>query len=82
MVAVLMISSLLNAAYFLPIVYLLWFVEPREEFAPSTTRAEAPLALLVPAVVTMVLTFVAGLAAGADLSPLYLAHLIAQGVFS
>lgn len=81
-VAVLMVSSLLNAAYFLPIVYLLWFVEPRKEFARGETRAEAPLALLVPAVVTMVLTFVAGLAAGADLSPLYLAHLIAQGVFS
>ena len=47
---VLLVSSLLNAAYFLPIVYRAYFVPPPAE-APAGIR-EAPLFCLVPLMVT------------------------------
>lgn len=77
---VLIASSLLNAAYFLPILYRAWFrppptVWPAEQ--PRSGRWEMPGALLWPPVVTAVLALAAGLFAAAPYSPLEWAELIA-----
>lgn len=80
--AVLAASTLLNAAYFLPIVYALWFKSPEEgaewytEEHRQRRAVEAPLPLLVPTVVTAVLALAAGLLAGLAYSPLSLAELV------
>ena len=82
-VAVLLTSALLNALYFLPIVYVMWFREPGEAVlsgAGHRGRAEAPLTLLAPAVVTAGLALAAGLLAGAPFSPLAVAQVIAERV--
>lgn len=80
-IGVLLVSSLLNAVYFLPIVYAAWFAEPVRELPKRTRRAEVQLTLLLPTVATAVLSLVAGLFAGADLSPLGWAKLIAEREF-
>jgi multicomponent Na+:H+ antiporter subunit D len=76
---VLAASSLLNAAYFLPILYTAWFQAPAGPWPDEQPRGrfEAPLMLLVPAVVTAVLSLAAGLLAAAPFSPLEWAKLIA-----
>jgi len=76
---VLAASSLLNAAYFLPILYTAWFREPVGEWPDEQPRGrfEAPLMLLVPALVTAALSVAAGLLAAAPFSPLEWAKLIA-----
>ena len=77
---VLIASSLLNAAYFLPILYRAWFKPaparwPAEH--PRSGRWEMQGALLWPPVVTATLALAAGLFAGAPYSPLEWAELIA-----
>jgi multicomponent Na+:H+ antiporter subunit D len=77
---VLVASSLLNAAYFLPILYRAWFKAapnawPSEHAAPG--RLETAGALLWPPVITAVLALAAGLFAAASYSPLEWAELIA-----
>jgi multicomponent Na+:H+ antiporter subunit D len=76
---VLVASSLLNAAYFLPILYRAWFLEP--DGTPSAGEKPAGLetraALFWPPVVTAVLALSAGLFAAAPYSPLEWAQLIA-----
>ena len=76
---VLAASSLLNAAYFLPILYAAWFQDPAGAWPDEQPRGrfEAPLMLLVPALVTAVLSVAAGLLAAAPFSPLDWAKLIA-----
>jgi multicomponent Na+:H+ antiporter subunit D len=69
-VAVLAVSSLLNAAYFLPIVHAAWFKAPSERWPPRTTPFETSRRLLLPAVATAVLALAAGLLAGLSFSPL------------
>ncbi|MCF7983029.1 MAG: monovalent cation/H+ antiporter subunit D family protein [Thiohalocapsa sp.] len=74
-------STLLNAAYFLPILYRAWFRPappqwPREHI--FKTRFETMGALLWPPVVTAVLCLVAGLLAASPFSPLEWARLIAE----
>lgn len=78
---VLIISSLLNAAYFLPILRRAWFCRrgqtwPAEHIAAA--RFETSGALLWPPVVTATLALAAGLFAAAPYSPLEWAGLIAQ----
>lgn len=51
---VLLVSSLLNAAYFLPIVYRAFFLPPKEPVAPGIK--EAPLFCVVPLSVTALLS--------------------------
>lgn len=73
-------SSLLNAAYFLPVLYRIWFLPqqgqwPHEHKAFSRWRDTAPL-LLIPALITATLSVAAGLFASSDLSPLSWAQLI------
>ncbi|MGE0824913.1 MAG: complex I subunit 5 family protein [Candidatus Binatia bacterium] len=77
---VLVISSLLNAAYFLPILYAAWFCEPEGEWHVDHPggRFEADWRLLLPPLVTAALVLAAGLLANTDVSPLAWAQLIAQ----
>ena len=60
LLAVLVVSSLLNAAYFVPVVYQAFFGPPPAADAGRTYR-EAPPAVLIPLCVTAVLSVVLGL---------------------
>jgi multicomponent Na+:H+ antiporter subunit D len=51
-IAVFIVSTLLNAAYFLPIVYAAFFKPPRDEVA----HGEAPLPMVIAMIVTATLT--------------------------
>ena len=78
---VLIASSLLNAAYFLPILYRAWFLPPPERWPEehlSSARMETAPALLWPPVITAALALAAGLLAAAPFSPLEWATLIAN----
>ncbi len=78
---VLVASSLLNAAYFLPILYRAWFCEPPEDWPAERIpfrRFETVGALLWPPVATAILALAAGLFAAAPYSPLEWAELIAR----
>jgi multicomponent Na+:H+ antiporter subunit D len=75
--AVLATSALLNAAYFLPIVYRLWY---RGADRPAA-RLFPPTGLAAPPAVTALVALATGALAGAALSPLAWASLIA-GRFS
>jgi len=74
--AVLMVSTLLNAVYFLPLLYRLWFL-PAPDDAMGDERAPA---LIAPAVVTAAATLAVGLLAASPLSPLAWARLIVTRV--
>ncbi len=73
---VLLGSGLLNAAYFLPLIYRGWFAEPAESLWHEKTwprqrfRMETSWMLLVPAVFTALLSVLFGLLAGSFFSPL------------
>lgn len=78
---VLIASSLLNAAYFLPIIYRAWFKDsetpwPQESIAAGVIETRA--ALLWPPVITAFLALAIGVLAGASFSPLEWAELIAS----
>jgi multicomponent Na+:H+ antiporter subunit D len=78
--AVLIASSLLNAAYFLPILQRAWFT-PREaawpaEHMPRRGWRETDWLLLLPPLVTAVAVLAAGLLAGAGIGPLQWVRLI------
>jgi multicomponent Na+:H+ antiporter subunit D len=78
-IAVLVGSTLLNAAYFLPVIHRLWF-RPSPQHAPALqplSRA-ALLAMTVPPVLTAVLVLGAGLFAAAPWSPLSWVGLIVE----
>ncbi|MBE0462338.1 MAG: proton-conducting transporter transmembrane domain-containing protein [Halomonadaceae bacterium] len=86
-IAVLVASSALNAAYFLPIVYRLWFrVGPAHGHGnwPNEQRLgrlETHGWLLWPAVFTAVISLAAGLLAGLPFSPLDWATRVAVGEY-
>ena len=77
---VLIASSLLNAAYFLPILYRAWFLRADDSLALTGRRARTvtPPALLWPPIVTAGLALAAGLFAALPYSPLEWAQLIAE----
>jgi len=82
---VLWTSSLLNAAYFLPILWRAWVRPlpagwPQEHIARRGWR-ETTLLLLLPPLVTATATLAAGLFANAEISPLAWARLIAEGEY-
>lgn len=79
-IAVLVASTLLNAGYFLPIVYRAWFAEPAGRWRETAVqgRLETHWMLLVPALVTAGLALLAGLLADAPFSPLTWVRLIAS----
>jgi len=77
---VLVASSLLNAAYFLPILYRAWFCNAPDEWPAAAPRGgglETNALLLWPPVVTAALAIAAGLFAAAPFSPLEWAQIIA-----
>lgn len=79
-IAVLLASSLLNAAYFLPILHIAWF-QSRDEPFPldhSSGRWETSLLLLLPAVFTAAAALFLGLFAAGSWSVLELASTIAE----
>ncbi|WP_254166065.1 complex I subunit 5 family protein [Rothia santali] len=94
---VLLASSLLNAAYFLPVVYRLWFRAPDAGRSPGAggspdddavpraltdrLRVREPRALLLPALFTAGSVVALGLFASFPFSPLDVARYIAEGVF-
>ena len=71
-------SSLLNAAYFLPVLYAAWFKSSPDSWPAERTygKAETAWTLLVPPVITAFLTLAAGLLASAPFSPLQWARFI------
>ncbi len=78
---VLVTSSLLNAAYFFPILFRAWFRPPPERWPEEhipARRLETIAPLLWPPVFTAVLALAAGLFAAAPVSPLEWAELIAR----
>lgn len=77
-------SSVLNALYFLPILYTAWFRAPptnwpNERLFPS---AETSLVLLLPTLFTAAAALAVGLLASAPYSPLEWAQLITQRQYS
>lgn len=80
-IPVLIGSSLLNAAYFLPILYRAWFKPAPTDWPvehPHTGRWEMKGSLLWPPVITAALALAVGLFAAAPYSPLEWAQLIAS----
>jgi multicomponent Na+:H+ antiporter subunit D len=71
-VLVLVLSGLLNAAYFLPIIYRAWFVDSE----PGGPAGEAGWLLLGPTLIAASLSLGAGLFAAMPYSPLELARVI------
>lgn len=82
-IAVLVLSTLLNAAYFLPILYRAWFLPAPESWPREQTfgNRETKWALLVPPLATAALSLVIGLFAASSYSPLAWVHLIAEREF-
>ncbi len=76
---VLIASSLINAAYFLPILRSVWFEAPPEHWPEEreSGRAETSLWLLLPTLLTAAAALGVGLLASAPYSPLEWARLIA-----
>ncbi len=77
-IGVLVASSALNAAYFLPIVYAAWF-RPLAHRAPPLRQAGAWL--IAPPLITAALTIAAGLFAASIVSPLQWAEIIAERTY-
>lgn len=77
-IGVLIVSTLLNAAYFLPILYTAWFDQPDTELAahPETSHL-----LLWPPVITALLSLAAGLFAALPYTPLEWARFIVSFEF-
>ncbi len=77
-IGVLILSSLLNMMYFLPVLYRAWFKPPMEQWPQERlkTRWETHLSLLLPPLFTALLALLAGLLAGMSTSPLAWAELI------
>jgi multicomponent Na+:H+ antiporter subunit D len=80
---VLAISTVLNAAYFLPVIYAAWFREPDQPWEEKIAgrRWETSWMLLLPCVVTGLASLLAGVLAGAPFSPLGLAMEIAEELY-
>jgi multicomponent Na+:H+ antiporter subunit D len=78
-VAVLIASSVLNAAYFLPIVYAAWFREPTADWKVSANgSSEAGWLLLVPPLFTAAAVIAVGMGASVPYSPLEWATFITE----
>lgn len=76
-------SSLLNAAYFLPILHAAWFKEPPDAWPGEHDfgRKETAWALLLPPLVTAAMALGVGLLASVPFSPLEWSKLIAEREF-
>lgn len=83
-VLVLLGSALLNAAYFLPLLWRGWFAEPADWHADrwADERFETHWMLLLPPVLTALLSLMVGLLAATALSPLGWSQLIVEREFA
>jgi multicomponent Na+:H+ antiporter subunit D len=81
LLTVLVVSSLLNAWYFLPILNRAWFGKQEEPWPEERYigRYETRLMLLVPPLVTAFAVVAAGLVANAQISPLAWVRFIVRG---
>jgi multicomponent Na+:H+ antiporter subunit D len=81
-VGLLVLSSLLNAAYFLPIIHAAWFREPDRPWQTKRSggRLEAPWTLLLPTLATASFSLAAGVWAAWEWSPLGVAEKIGMGM--
>ena len=88
--AILGASTLLNAAYFLPVLHRVWWCSPEHlrqqdrkgsQISYHRGGQEANLMLLVPSLVTALLVLLSGILANAPFSPLSWATIIALGGF-
>lgn len=79
-VGLLVVSTLLNAAYFLPIIHAAWFREPTSPWQTlrSSGSLEAPWTLLFPTLATGVFSLAAGIWAAWEWSPLGVAGKIVE----
>lgn len=79
-VGVLLLSTLLNAAYFLPVVYRLWFRRERASRPRllPVSRLETSGTLLWPTMSTAAISVLVGVAAASNASPLTWAMLIVE----
>ncbi len=77
-IGVLVASSVLNAIYFLPLIYAAWFASPPDAWPDERPRGrfETSPALLFPPLITAVLTLLLGVLAGLPISALDWAKLI------
>ncbi|WP_418641069.1 complex I subunit 5 family protein [Sulfurimonas sp. ST-27] len=82
-IAVLAASSLLNAGYFLPILYRAWFLAPPKSWPDehNFSKGETKLSLLWPPLITAFFALSFGLFAASPWSPLAWVHLITQREF-
>jgi multicomponent Na+:H+ antiporter subunit D len=82
-IGVLVLSTLLNAAYFLPILHVVWFKTPDHPWkADRPSRFfETSWTLLLPPVVTALFSLVSGIFANSLYSPLSLARWIAEFMY-
>lgn len=74
-------SSLLNAAYFLPVLYVAWFKEPIQNNWPAERcfgRYETSLALLLPPIITAILAIMLGVLATSPFGPLEWTRMITE----
>lgn len=85
---VLVLSSLLNAAYFLPILYRGWFMVPPQHWPKDTALGggipgwrETHWMLLWPMLFTAGLSLLVGILAGTDISPLHWAQRVVNREF-
>ena len=78
-VLVLVGSSLLNAMYFLPLLYRAWFLPPPRAVEPGRER---PLGLIAPAVVSAAASVLVGVFAAMPFSPLAWAALIIERTYA
>ncbi|MDO3377940.1 proton-conducting transporter transmembrane domain-containing protein [Geoalkalibacter halelectricus] len=79
-VVLLVVSTLLNAAYFLPILYTAWFGHQHQSWPHEhlgDEHRETTWALLLPPLITAALVVLLGVFASAPLSPLQWVQLIA-----
>ncbi len=83
LILVLAASTLLNAAYFLPILHAAWFREPPDSWPEERKfgHKETAWALLLPPVVTALLALAVGLLALAPFSPLAWVQFVVQREF-
>ncbi len=78
-IVVLLTSSALNAAYFLPILHAAWFRPPDREWTTQRkSRLETPWMLLIPATATAVMSLALGIFAAVPWSVLRWAMAIAE----
>ncbi len=75
---VLALSSLLNAAYFLPMLYRIWFLTPSQELKPQSQFQNGNALLLLPPLFTALLTFYLGIFALNEYSALQWVNILVQ----